>query len=363
MNETTDMPLLLVGTYTEKEPHVDGKAEGIYLYAMDTATGKLQHISTARGIKNPSFVAIHPNKQYVYAVSEIAGNDTIDTGLVYAYRLDSSRQFTQINVVSSEGTAPCNVSVDPSGKFAMAANYGSGTVALMSIGADGALSPASSVKHEGKGPTARQESPHAHMVIPHKSSDIYAVDLGIDQIKHYKLNEGAKKLEPTPSNTAVAPGSGPRQLTFHPTQPWAYVINELSGSVMAFKVNEDGALKQFQTITTLPDTIESKDAGSADIHITPSGKYLYASNRGSYNNIAMFAIDQTTGQLSLIGFQSAKGKAPRNFAIDPSGTFLLVANQDTGNVVTFRIDASTGKLIDTGVETAIPTPVCLQFIP
>ncbi len=355
--------LLFVGTYTEQESP-EGKSEGIYVYEMNPSTGELTLQSTASGIKNPSFLAVHPNGQYLYAVSEIAGNDTIEGGLVYAYRFDpATRQLQQINAVSSHGSAPCYISIDATGRFVAIANYGGGNVALYPIGEDGALQAASSViQHEGKGPTQRQEHPHAHMIIPGPQNNyFYAVDLGIDQVLLYALDANSGTLRQTNNNTKVTPGAGPRHLTFHPDQDWAYLVNELNGTVIACRRDAaSGALTPFQTISTLPEG--SQDGACADIHVTPSGQYLYATNRGAHNSIAMYSIDQTSGELKLIGHQSTQGETPRNFAIDPSGKFLLVANQNTGNIVTFSLDSASGKLTDTGIETKVPKPVCIQFL-
>lgn len=361
----TEQPLLLfVGTYTEGDASAENKSEGIYIYEMNPSTGELKHQSTASGIMNPSYLAIHPSKQYIYAVSETGGNDSIDAGLVYAYRFDqNTKQLHQINAVSSHGKYPCYVSVHPSGNFVAVANYGGGNVALYPLSKEGALQKASSVvQHEGKGPTSRQETPHAHMITPGQQKDyLYAVDLGIDKVMLYEVDTEAGKLIKTDKNTQVASAAGPRHLTFHPTQNWAYLVNEINGTIAAHKVDPaNGALTHFQTISTLPQG--SSEGACADIHVTPSGKYLYASNRGQHNNIAMYTINQESGELTLLGHQSTKGETPRNFVIDPSGTFLLVANQNTDNVITFKIDHATGKLIDTGIETKIPKPVCLKFM-
>ncbi len=360
--QNNNLLTLLVGTYTEGDAAAKDKSEGIYVYEMNPATGELQYKSTAAGIKNPSYLAVHPSNKYVFAASETSGNDTIKTGLVYAYEFDkSSKKLNMINAVSSEGTGPCYVSVHPSGNFAMTANYGSGSVALYPVANTGKLEKASSVdQHQGKGPTDRQKSPHAHMIIPGKNQDfIYAVDLGTDEIVVYKLD--ADKLVNTNKNTKLPGGAGPRHLDFHPEKDWAYVVNELGGTVTALKLDPStGSLTTFQTISTLPEG--AIEGACADIHVTPSGKYLYASNRGEHNSIAMYAINQETGELTLIGHQATKGETPRGFVIDPSGKFLLVANQNSGNVVTFKIDEATGKLIDTGFETEIPKPVCLKFI-
>lgn len=355
-NFTEDKPLLLfVGTYTK-----NSKSKGIYLYEMNRNTGALSYVSTCVTI-NPSYLAIHPNKQWLYAISEVGGDNPKSTGLISAFKIDSiKKEVTFINSVSAQGNGPCYVSIDQTGNFAMLANYGSGNVAIFPINKDGSLKEASSShQHVGKGHTPRQEGPHAHMIMPGLSNYIYSTDLGTDRIVQYTLDDQGKlNLK---KEIEAKSGAGPRHLTFHSNQKWVYVINELNGSIEAFNLNKStGDFIRFQTISTLP-VGQSVFAGSADIHISPSGKYLYASNRADVNNIAMYSINQNTGELQLIGHQSVLGKAPRNFIIDPTGTFLLVANQDSNSVITFRIDSATGKLVETGLQSEIPTPVCLKF--
>jgi 6-phosphogluconolactonase len=346
-----------VGSYTQKEPHVQGKAKGIYIYEMNTATGALAHVATSPETVNPSYVAIHPDGKWLYAV-----NETGD-GKISAFKIDrDNKKMEFLNAVSSNGNSPCYISIDNSGKFVMTANYGSGTVALYPLNDDGTLKEATSViKHTGKGPDPRQSSPHAHMIRPGNNPElIYAVDLGADRVFTYQLDKQKASLQKINEYAAV-PGAGPRHIDFHPGKKWAYVVNELNGTVEACTVDPTtGALKRFQEITTLPQG-ETRKAGCADIHVSKDGKFLYASNRGEINNIAIYAIDAATGNLSPVGHQSVKGKGPRSFVIDPSGTFLLVANQDSNNIVTFRIDRASGKLTDTGIETNVPTPVCVRF--
>lgn len=348
---------VFVGTYTEKEPHVDGKAEGIYIYEMNPVNGALTHVVTSPKTINPSYVVLHPNGKWLYAV-----NETSD-GKVSAFSIDrENKKLKLLNIVSSQGSDPCYVSVDKTGKFVMVANYSSGTVALYPINADGSLKEASSVvKHEGKGPDAnRQKGPHAHMIIPGPGQFIYSADLGTDQVISYTIDAKNTKLVKATTYTSK-PGAGPRHLAFHNNKKWAYVVTELNGTIESCNIDaKTGALKRFQEISTLLPEVKLP-AGCADIHIHPNGKYLYASNRGEVNTIAIYAIDQATGKLTAIEQVSVKGRTPRSFAIDPTGTFLLAANQDSGNVITFRIDAATGKLKYEGVEAKIPTPVCLRF--
>jgi 6-phosphogluconolactonase len=356
--------IMYVGTYTEKEDFVDGKATGIYVYELNTNTGKLTYVSSSPHTVNPSFLVADNTNKIIYAVNETGSKDK-PGGSISSFRLsDDGRQMDFINTVSSQGNYPCYVSLDKSGKWVMCANYGSGTVAVLPVQDSGSLGEATMVhQHAGKGPSPRQDAAHAHFILQNPSNNlIYSCDLGVDTIYIYSLNTATGKLSLTGHNYATRPGAGPRQLAFHPSRNLAYEVNELNGTIEAMTVDSvTGALKRIQVISTLDPGMKT-DASCADIHLTPSGKFLYASNRGNVNNLAIYQVDQHTGKLTLVGHQPVKGKTPRNFIIDPTGKFLLVANQDSGNVVTFRIDQETGKLEDTGIESSIPSPVCLKFL-
>lgn len=353
-------PLLMyVGTET-----VGGTSQGIYLYEMDRNTGALKYLAVSPMTVNPTYIAIHPNNKWLYAVNEVNGENGKFGGEISAFRIDpAKKEFTFLNKVASNGNSPCHISIDNSGKFVLVANYSSGTVASYAIKADGSLSEAVSTdQHQGKGPnTSRQEGPHAHMIMQAQNGFVYNTDLGADQIYIYKLDAQGKLIN-TNITVKSKPGAGPRHLAFHTNNKWAYAVNELNGTVDVYTVNnKTGALTNLQTISTLPAG-ETRYPGSGDIHITPNGKFLYATNRGEINNIAMFSIDRQTGKLKLLGHQSTMGDRPRNFVMDPEGRFLLVANQISGNVFTFRIDPKTGILKDTGIETKIPSPMCLKFV-
>jgi 6-phosphogluconolactonase len=346
--ETEKCDLLFIGTYTQL----------IYVYKMDTLTGALSQVCTSPQTSNPSYLAIHFNKKWLYAVNEYSGT-------ISSFSFDSvQNQITFINSMSSQGDDPCYVSIDKTGRYVMTANYNSGSVAVLPIGNNGALGQATSVdQHSGSGPVAgRQDGPHAHMIIQADNHFVYNTDLGIDKILIYTLDTINGKIQDIGKDASAISGAGPRHIAFHPTKPWMYVVCELNGTVEAFTVdNSSGALTRFQTISTL-SAGDTSAAASADIHITPDGKYLYASNRGEINNIAIYAISQDSGKLSLLGHQSTLGRTPRSFVIDPTGTFLLVANQDDNNIVTFKINSSNGLLIETGIQTSVPSPVCLKFL-
>jgi 6-phosphogluconolactonase len=351
--------LLYVGTYTgAKSP-----SEGIYVYRMDLSTGELVWAHTVKDVVSPSFLTIDPTKRFLYAVNEVGEFKGKKGGGVTAFAIDSATgDLKKLNEQGATGV-PCYVSVHPSGRFVLAANYGGGSLVVYPVNADGSLGPQSDyVQHAGKGgDPKRQDGPHAHAIMPDAAGNyFFAPDLGIDRVMIYKLNLKTGKLI---SNGAAAtrPASGPRHFDFHPSGKYAYVINELDSTVTAFTYNAaKGELKEIQSLSTLPAGFNGTNY-CADLHVHPSGKFLYGSNRG-HDSIVAFAIDAATGKLSFIGHQLTLGKWPRNFGIDPTGAFLLAANQNTNNVSIFRIDSASGKLSETGKIVEIPSPVCLRFL-
>ncbi len=350
--------LLYVGTYTR------GKSEGIYVYRMNLASGELKHAATVKGISNPSFLAIDPRRRFLYAVNESGEFAGKKGGGVTAFAIDQKTgELRKLNEQHSPGV-PCHASVLPSGRFVMAANYGGGNVVIYPVKADGSLGEASDVaQHTGTGgDPKRQAGPHAHCIMPDAAGQyVFAPDLGIDKVMIYKVDAKIGKFIPN-GFAATKPGAGPRHFDFHPAGKFAYVINELDSTLTAFAYDKaKGELKELQTVSTLPADFKNASY-CADVHVHPSGRFVYGSNRG-HDSIVAFAVDQQTSKLTLIGHESTGGKWPRNFGIDPTGEFLLVANQNTDNVVTFRIDQTTGKLRATGLVTEIPVPVCLKFIP
>jgi 6-phosphogluconolactonase len=346
---------MFVGTYTT------GTSEGIYVYKFNTSTGEAGLLSTTAS-KNPSYLAIAPNGKYVYSV-----NESGQIGEVSAFGFDrGTGRLHLLNKQSSGGADPCYISVDKTNKWAVVANYNGGNLAALPINADGSLAPLSQlIQHTGAGVNKnRQEKPHVHSAV--FSADqhfLFAADLGLDKEFIYRFNPAKKDpLSGAKDSTiAVQGGSGPRHFVFHPIKPYAYLMDEMSGTVEAFTyTTATGGLKHFQRISSHPGDYKG-EIGSADIHISPNGKFLYASNRGDANSIAIYAID-ATGKLSLKGFQSVLGKTPRNFIIDPTGHFLLVANQQSDNVIVFSINAQTGLLKSTGKQIRIPNPVCLKML-
>jgi 6-phosphogluconolactonase len=351
-----------IGTYTGPQ------SKGIYLSTLDLATGKLSAPEVAAELTSPSFLAIHPSGKYVYAVGEIADFQGKKAGAVSALAVDPhSGKLKLINQQPSGGAGPCHVSVDPSGKCVLAANYGGGSVCSFPIGDDGSLKDGGSViQHKGSSVNEkRQKEPHAHSINVDKGGHYaFAADLGLDQVLVYKLNaaHGTLEADDHVPPAKVAPGSGPRHFAFHPSGKFAYVINELANTVVAFEYNpHHGSLTEIQTITTLPKDFTGTSY-CAEVVVHPSGKFLYGSNRG-HNSIAVFAIDEKTGKLTATSHQGEGIKTPRGFAVEPTGKFLLVGNQDTGSVIVFAIDQKTGALTPTGSKIEVGAPVCIRFWP
>jgi 6-phosphogluconolactonase len=348
---------LYVGTYTS------GKSQGIYVYRMDRTRGELKGFSSIHSV-NPSFLAIDRKRRYLYAVNEVNEFDGKPGGAVSAFEINSTNGTLRLlNQQPSLGADPCHLTVDRKRKNLLVANYTGGSVAVLPIQRDGRLGAARDLKqHEGSGIKEQQKGPHAHCVILDRSERYAMVaDLGIDKVMIYDFNRTTGKLVAANQPWAtLKPGAGPRHLSLHPDGEYAYVINELDSTVTVFKYDGDeGTLSEVDSVSTLPAGF-SGTSYCADVHVSPSGKFLYGSNRG-HDSIVTFAIDERTGKLSQLDHTSTEGKWPRNFVIDPTGSFLLVANQRTDNVVTFRIDARTGRLSPTGYVAEIPAPVCLKF--
>jgi 6-phosphogluconolactonase len=351
---TGNESFLLIGTYTKTAD------QGINVYAFNNVTGTLRFVSIAKDVDNPSYMVIAPDKKHVYAVNE--GK----TGGVSAFEWDTiTGQLNFLNKQSSGGETPCYVNTDQDGKYVIVGNYGGGSFSVLPVKEDGRIdAPVQTIEHTGSGANKdRQEKPHVHCVVFSPDHQfLYVSDLGIDQVAIYTYQQGdVQPLVPAiPGFAPVAPGSGPRHLVFHPNGKWVYLIHELDGKITAFNYKK-GALIGFQEISTLPEQFKGQISG-ADIHTSPDGKFLYASNRGSLNNIVIYSIDQKNGHLVKKGQQSSGGKTPRNFMIDPSGNFLLAANQQTDNVVVFKRNKITGLLKPTKQEIKVPAPVCLKMI-
>lgn len=355
-NAQSARAILYVGTYSTRG------SEGLYAFDFDRSTGTFKPLQTTSELKSPSFLAIHPTGRYLYAVSE-AGEKS---GSVGAYAIDAKTgKLRFLNQQSSHGNGPCYVSIDKTGTWALVANYGGGNATVLPIDNNGALGAATdSVQFSGSGANAqRQEKPHAHSVILSPDNRfVYVADLGTDRVYIYELDTVHGKLKPAQMPYAtVKPGSGPRHLTFDPSGKHVYVVEELTSSTAVFTYDAktgaltimEDAVKSLPTDFTAPNT-------SADIHTSPNGRFLYQSNRG-YNGLAIYSIAKD-GKLTLTGQQPAGGKTPRNFMVDSRGAYVLIANQDTDNVVVYKANAKTGKLTATGTELKVPAPVCLKLM-
>jgi len=333
---------------------------------MDSDSGELKIPHEIEGVVHPSFLTIDPKQRYLYAVNETTRHEGEETGGVSAFSIDpQSGGLTFINHQPSHGGAPCHLIVDRTGRWVLLANYSSGSASVFPIQDGGRLGSASDVvQHQGSSADARRQAgPHAHSILLDSSNRFaYVPDLGIDKIMIYRFDAENGKLKPNdPPFAQVKAGSGPRHFTFHPSEPYAFGIMEMSSEIISFAFNrETGSLTEIQTVSTLPQDFEGQNS-CADIHVSPDGNFLYGSNRG-HDSIVIFRIDKQNGKLHSIGHESTQGKTPRNFAIDPSGTFLFAANQNTDTVVTFRIDPKTGKLKPAGHTIQIPNPVCIQFM-
>lgn len=350
--------LVYVGAYAS------GPNRGIVHFRWDDASGQLEPRGLAAEVVNPSFLAIHPNRRWLYAVSEIDRFQGQPGGAITAFAVDpATGRLQQLNQRGTQGAHPCHVTVHPNGKFVLVANYSGGSVAVFPLSADGHLEPvAGFVQHQGSGINPkRQEGPHAHGIYPDAAGRfVYVPDLGLDQVLVYRFEDDGCLDPNAPPAATLKPGSGPRHLCFHPQRPLVYVVNELLSTVTVFTNHPAlGTLHEIQGISTLPSDFAGEST-TAEIEVHPSARFLYASNRG-HDSITVFAIDQATGRLAFRSATSTLGKTPRHFAVAPNGRWLLAANQASNSIVVFRIDAETGGLTPVGQPIPAASPVCLQF--
>lgn len=361
--QTQSSYLFYVGTYTEE----GNKSKGIYAYRYDAKTSKITPLGLAAETTNPSFVALHPNGRFLYAVNEVGNYKGPNSGGVSAFSVDrTSGKLTFLNEVASRGADPCYIIVDNTGKYVLVANYTGGSIAVFPVLADGKLGEASAfVQHTGHGTNPeRQEGPHAHSIDLSPDNRFAMVDdLGLDELLVYKFDSTKGSLTPNdPPFTKIDAGSGPRHFVLGTGGKFAYVISEMGHTVTVFSNDAAvGKLRTLQTVPTLPKDFTGRN-DDAEIRIHPSGKFLYASNRGD-DSIVVYAIDKSKGTLTQVGYFKTGGKEPRNFEIDPTGALLFAANEKSNNIVVFRIDASTGKLTPTGQVLDVVEPVCVKFLP
>jgi 6-phosphogluconolactonase len=347
---------LIVGTYTN-----EAKTNGIHVYTFDATSGDVQEKSTFTGITNPSYLTVSKDKKNVYAVSEAGDGKGVN-----AFSFDSKTgKLTLQNTGSAGGNGPCYISVDDQKRWVFAGNYGGGSLSATKLNADGSLTTQTQViQHEGSSVNkSRQDKPHVHaVVLSPDGRHLLVPDLGTDKVNIYRF-DASKENPLTPGSPAFATanaGGGPRHLAFHPNGKWAYLVLEMEGAVTAFEFN-NGKMEAKQTITMLDKGFTGK-VGGADIHVSPDGKFLYASNRGEANDIVIYAIGKD-GKITYAGRQSSGINTPRNFAIDPTGSFLLVGNQNGNDIAIFKRDKKTGLLSATGKRILVDKPVCLKFVP
>jgi 6-phosphogluconolactonase len=358
---TANESLVYFGTYT------GAKSRGIYVSRFDSATGKLSVPELAAELKHPSFLAVAPSRRFLYAVGEANGLTEHRGGAVYAFRIEPTNgTLTLLNQEASGGAGPCHLSVDPTGRCLLVANYGSGSIAALPLLADGSLGRAAAfIQHHGASVNpARQTGPHAHFITPDPANRFALVcDLGLDQVLVYRLDPARAALSANePAFATLKPGAGPRHLAFHPNGRWVYVIDELDSTITVCQWEPTrGALNAFQTIATLPEGFKGQNT-CAEVQVYPSGRFLYGSNRG-HDSLAVFSIHPETGKLSLVEHQSSGGRGPRHFALDPAGRWLLAENQSSDKVVVYRVDDRTGRLTATGESVMVGSPVCAVFVP
>lgn len=353
--------LVYIGTYTG--PH----SKGIYVSRFDARTGSLSVPELAAETKNPTFLALHPNRRFLYAVGEMSSFAGQPGGAVSAFSIDAKTgRLTLLNQQSSRGAGPCHLALDSKGKCLLAANYGSGSIIALPVEADGKLAEAKTfIQHEGSSINAkRQAGPHAHFIMADPANRFaLTCDLGLDKVLVYRLDPGKALLAVNdPPSVSITASSGPRHLAFHPNGRFVYLINEMASTLTALSYDSKrGALQELQTVSTLPEDFHGASTG-AEVQVHPSGKFVYASNRG-HDSIAVFATDAKTGKLTFVEHQPTGGKTPRHFALDPSGNWLLAENQGSDNIVVFSVDPKSGRLAPTGHTIEVGAPVCVQFVP
>lgn len=340
-------------------------SKGIYVARFDANTGKLGEAQLAAEAERPGFLTIHPDGRHLYAVGELSARDG---GGVNAFSIDrSTGLLTLINQSPAVGDGPCHISLDHTGRMAMIANYGSGSVVSYRVQEDGSLSePVSFIQHEGSSvDPKRQTGPHAHSINPSPDNrHAYACDLGLDKVLIYRIDPAKGTLTPNePPFATVTPGGGPRHFAFHPNGKFAFVNNEMAMTETSFTYDaQNGSLTEIETVSTLPPGDREKTGlSTAETVVHPNGKFVYVSNR-THDTIAVFACDPETGKLTLIQNAKCEGSIPRNFNLDPSARWMIVAHQKTHDAAVFSVDPDTGKLAFTGTKIDVGSPICVRFL-
>jgi 6-phosphogluconolactonase len=348
-----------VGAYTE--PPL-GSADGIAVFRFDADTGALHPVQTVPEVVNPSWLTLDAREQILFAVNEE------DEGRVSAFARDAATGMLRpLNDQRSHGAAPCYVSLDPSGRYLLVANYSGGTIAVLPVAASQLEAATCVIHHQGSSIRPEQEGAHPHMIRPSVDGRFVLVtDLGTDQVLVYRLDTSTGQLIPSEQGAAVVseqPGAGPRHFAFAASGRLLYVINELDSTVTVYDYTpESGVLHARQVVSTLPDGVDGPAIGNSCAHIalSPDGRFVYGSNRG-HDSIAIWEVEAATGELRPVGHESTRGQTPRNFSLDPTGSWLLVANQESDTIVPFRRDPDSGRLTATGPVTPTPSPVDVLF--
>jgi 6-phosphogluconolactonase len=341
---------------------------GIYKAVLDVKAGTLSEATLAGEAVRAGFLAIHPDGKHLYAVGELGGFKGKSPGSVSAFEIDTATgNLKAINSQPVGGPGPCHLIVDPTGRNVLSAQYSGGSCTVVPIAKDGSLRSRSSFhQHVGGSGVVerRQNAPHAHSINLDPAGRIAVVaDLGLDQVVIYQFDPAAGTLTPNdPPFVKTAPGGGPRHFIFHPSGEFGYTNLEITSQVTAFKYDAaSGTLTPIQTLPTLPKGYTDRNS-TAEIRVTPDGRFLYVSNRG-HNSIAMYAIDQKTGNLTSLGNEPTRGEVPRNFNLDPTGSYLIAVHQKSNNATLFKVNKKTGKLEFTGGEIEVPKSVCVRFLP
>src|SRR5664280_1129545 len=365
---TTGM-LIYVGTYTDPIQFgtgqiLEGKGEGIYAFRLDLTSGAMELVGKTTGVTNPSYLTFDTTQRFLYAVNELKTYKGRPSGTVSAFAVDpTTGDLSFLNKQLTHGTDPCHVVVDKKRQLVFVANFMSGSICVLPVRDDGSLGEACDfIQHQGASiDPARQKGPHAHSVtLDPANRHAFVPDLGLDKPIVYKVDAKRGMLEPNGIPwIKMRPGAGPRHVALHPGGTFAYLVNELDSTIAVLHYDRrSGAFEQLQIVPTLPEGYDGAST-CADIQISPSGAFVYASNRG-HDSIVIYRVAPRAGRLAYVGHEPTGGRIPRSFAIDPTGRFLLAANQDTDTIVTFRIDARTGKLRPTGHVAHVPTPVCVK---
>ena len=353
--EKQDMNKMFIGTYTKPEGHVNGQANGIYVLYQDPKSGSLEKGKTVAEVINPSFVKASKDGGFLFAVSELGSGDA-ESGFVYSFKINEDNSLQELSKLSTENFAPAHIEIDKTGNYVFVSNYMGGVVMVYEKKENGALEKVQRVDLENPAES------HAHSVtISADNEHAYIADLGNDKIWIFDLDAKSGKLTSAPQPSVdLEKGAGPRHFTLSKKGDFAYSINELNSTVTVFEVLPNGGLEKVQVISSLPEGFSGENS-AADIHLHPSGKLLYTSNRG-HNSITAYNVDQETGKLSNPRFTATRGKTPRSFAISPDGEFLYVANQDSNNIAVFVIDEKGENLDAQGSPLEVMTPVSIEFV-